>query len=112
MPKQACILVGGRGTRLGSLTTSKPKPLLPVGGRPFLDYLVENVARHQIEEILLLCAYRSDEIMARYDGQTILVLNCGASQKASLEVRRVRCGTRVRRSTIRSLSSTETRCST
>ena len=71
MPRQACILVGGRGTRLGSLTTSKPKPLLQVGGRPFLDYLVENLARHQIGEIILLCAYRSDEIMARYEGKTI-----------------------------------------
>ena len=71
MPRQACILVGGRGTRLGSLTTSKPKPLLQVGGRPFLDYLVEKFARHQIGEIILLCAYRSDEIMARYEGKTI-----------------------------------------
>jgi len=64
--KQACILVGGRGTRLGELTVASPKPLLPVGGRPFLDYLIENVARHNIEEILLLSGYRSADIETRY----------------------------------------------
>jgi D,D-heptose 1,7-bisphosphate phosphatase len=69
--KQACILVGGRGTRLGELTTAAPKPLLPVGGRPFLDYLIENVARHNIEEILLLSGYRSAEIETRYHRFTV-----------------------------------------
>src|SRR6266851_1101446 len=34
---QAAILCGGLGTRLGSLTSRSPKPLLPVGGHPFLD---------------------------------------------------------------------------
>ena len=42
---QAVCLVGGRGTRLGALTDSTPKPLLEVGGRPFLDYLVHEARR-------------------------------------------------------------------
>ena len=42
---QAVCLVGGRGTRLGTLTDNAPKPLLPVGGRPFLDYLVHEARR-------------------------------------------------------------------
>ena len=44
-PAQAVILVGGLGTRLGARTANMPKPLLGVGGRPFLAHLIEEVAR-------------------------------------------------------------------
>ena len=44
--RQCVILVGGKGTRLGALTKDTPKPLLPVGGRPFLSYLIQEAARH------------------------------------------------------------------
>lgn len=37
---EAIILAGGLGTRLGALTKDTPKPLLPVAGRPFLEYLL------------------------------------------------------------------------
>ncbi len=68
--KQAVLLVGGRGSRLGELTTTVPKPMLPVGGRPFLDHLVETIARFGVDEILLLCGYLGHEIAARFDGTT------------------------------------------
>jgi D-glycero-D-manno-heptose 1,7-bisphosphate phosphatase len=68
--RQACILVGGRGTRLGSLTDSVPKPLLDVSGRPFLDYLLENIARHGVKDIVLLSGYRADNVADRYNGRT------------------------------------------
>ena len=51
--RQAVILVGGRGTRLGTLTDTTPKPLLEVGGRPFLDYLVHEARRFGLERLLL-----------------------------------------------------------
>ncbi len=50
---QAAILVGGRGTRLGEVTDRCPKPLLDVGGRPFLDYLIANLVRYGFTDILL-----------------------------------------------------------
>lgn len=52
--RQAVILAGGMGTRLGGLTARTPKPLLEVGGRPFLDYLREQLWRHGIDRMLLL----------------------------------------------------------
>ncbi|MEQ1811218.1 MAG: sugar phosphate nucleotidyltransferase, partial [Terricaulis sp.] len=53
--RQALILVGGRGTRLGSLARDTPKPLMPIAGdKRFLDYLIEDIARHGVEEIILL----------------------------------------------------------
>ncbi|NKE44580.1 HAD-IIIA family hydrolase [Roseomonas frigidaquae] len=69
--RQAAILVGGRGTRLGSLTDSIPKPMVDVGGRPFLDWLVEEVARFGIPRITLLAGYLGQTIADRYDGRTI-----------------------------------------
>jgi D,D-heptose 1,7-bisphosphate phosphatase len=66
---QAVCLVGGRGTRLGSLTDSTPKPLLEVGGRPFLDYQVHEARRFGLTRLLLLSGYQSGEIERRYDGQ-------------------------------------------
>lgn len=67
-PRQCVLLVGGRGTRLGSLTDTTPKPAVPVGGRPFLDYLVENAARHGFTDIILLCGYLSEVLRQRYEG--------------------------------------------
>ena len=66
---QAVCLVGGRGTRLGSLTDSTPKPLLEVGGRPFLDYLVHEARRFGLTRLTLLSGYQSGEIERRYHGQ-------------------------------------------
>lgn len=70
-PRQAAILVGGRGTRLGSLTQAIPKPMVEVAGRPFLDWLLEEVARFGFPRITLLAGYLGDTIAARYEGQVI-----------------------------------------
>ena len=39
---QCAVLVGGLGTRLGTLTAATPKPLLPCGDRPFLAWLLRD----------------------------------------------------------------------
>jgi len=59
---QAVILVGGLGTRLGALTKETPKPLLPVADRPFLHYLIDEVRRHGVEDIVLLAGFRADKL--------------------------------------------------
>jgi D,D-heptose 1,7-bisphosphate phosphatase len=59
---QAVVLVGGLGTRLGALTAVIPKPLLPVSGRPFLDWLVSNLERFGFDSILLLAGQQADQI--------------------------------------------------
>lgn len=68
MLRQALVLVGGMGTRLGELTRSTPKPLIDVGGKPFVEYLIDELARHGISEILLLAGYLGEQFEARYDG--------------------------------------------
>lgn len=65
--KQAVFLVGGRGTRLGEIAAGTPKPLLSVGGRPFLDILIENAVRFGVDEILLLAGHMGRQVQERYD---------------------------------------------
>ena len=64
MIRQCAILVGGLGTRLGALTADTPKPALPVGGRPFLAWLIRELSRFGIEDILLLSGHLGDRLEA------------------------------------------------
>lgn len=67
---QAVILVGGLGTRLGAMTRLVPKPLLEVAGRPFLDYILDELSRYgTIQEVLLLAGYQAGQVIDRYDGK-------------------------------------------
>jgi dTDP-glucose pyrophosphorylase/histidinol phosphatase-like enzyme len=70
--RQAVVLAGGKGTRLGAITQAVPKPMLPIAGdRPFLDYLLEMVERHGYEDIILLGGYLGEVLEAAYDGRRI-----------------------------------------
>jgi D,D-heptose 1,7-bisphosphate phosphatase len=68
--RQACILVGGKGTRLGNFTRATPKPLLEIGeGIAFLDLLIEQAERQGFNDVVLLAGHFSDLVQARYDGR-------------------------------------------
>jgi D-glycero-D-manno-heptose 1,7-bisphosphate phosphatase len=69
--EQAVFLVGGLGKRLRDLTTGTAKPVLQVAGRPFLEYLLEEAARHGMKHALLLCGHRGDDLVRSYDGRSI-----------------------------------------
>ena len=62
MIRQAAILCGGLGTRLGPLTANTPKPLLKAGDLPFLDVLLFELGRQGIRKILLLAGFAADQI--------------------------------------------------
>ncbi|MGV8834187.1 MAG: HAD-IIIA family hydrolase [Devosia sp.] len=70
MLRQAVVLVGGLGTRLGERTRRTPKPLLPVSGKPFLTHLLEEITRFDcFDRVLLLAGYLAEEVAGLYDGQ-------------------------------------------
>jgi len=71
MISQAIILVGGKGSRLGSLTKSQAKPILPVCGTPFLDRILFQVAQYGVRHVLLLAGHGGEEVRALYDKKTI-----------------------------------------
>ncbi len=59
---KAFILCGGKGTRLRPYTYTTPKPMLPVGGKPILQYVIENLKRAGIKEFILTVGYLHEQI--------------------------------------------------
>jgi mannose-1-phosphate guanylyltransferase len=57
---KAVMLVGGEGTRLRPLTLDTPKPLMPLGNRPFLSHVTAHLARHGIDEAILTVGYLAE----------------------------------------------------
>jgi len=54
---QALILVGGEGTRLRPLTLTVPKPVLPLVDRPFIRYMIDWLARHGVDDVIMACGF-------------------------------------------------------
>lgn len=66
-PTQGVILAGGRGTRLKPLTDTRPKPMVPILGKPFLGYQIEQLRDQGFKKVLLLLGYLP-EIVQDYCG--------------------------------------------
>ncbi|MCW3047277.1 MAG: NDP-sugar synthase [Solirubrobacterales bacterium] len=54
---QAVILAGGEGTRLRPLTSTVPKPVVPLVDRPFIVYMLEWLRRHGIDDVVMSCGF-------------------------------------------------------
>lgn len=66
MPAQAVIMAGGEGRRLRPLTESVPKPMLPIGGRPLLERIVERLRDGGITDITLCVRYLADVVVDHF----------------------------------------------
>lgn len=64
--EQALILCGGKGTRLGARVLHLPKPLLPIGGRPVLDHIMDVLEGAGINKFILAAGYLGDVIADHY----------------------------------------------
>lgn len=60
MPKKAMIMAAGFGTRMRPLTNDMPKPLVPVNGKPLIDYSLEFFAKQGIEDVVINTHYLAD----------------------------------------------------
>jgi mannose-1-phosphate guanylyltransferase len=63
---RAVILVGGEGTRMRPLTANTPKPMLPVGNRPFLESVLAYLRGFGIDDVVLSMCYRPDVIRSYF----------------------------------------------
>ena len=63
-PRQAVILVGGEGTRLRPITSRVPKPVAPVVERPFVAYILDNLARHGVQRAIFSTGFLAEAIEA------------------------------------------------
>ncbi len=59
---QAVILVGGEGTRLRPLTSTVPKPVVPLVDRPFIAYMLEWLRQHGIDDVIMSCGFLATSV--------------------------------------------------
>jgi mannose-1-phosphate guanylyltransferase len=56
------ILVGGEGTRLRPLTSTVPKPVVPLVDRPFISYMLEWLRKHGIDDVIMSCGFLATSV--------------------------------------------------
>jgi mannose-1-phosphate guanylyltransferase len=59
---QAVILVGGEGTRLRPLTSTVPKPVVPLVDRPFIAFMLEWLSAHGIDDVVMSCGFLATSV--------------------------------------------------
>lgn len=63
---EAIILAGGFGTRLRSVVSDVPKPMAPVGGRPFLEIILRQLACNGFNRVVLSVGYLAEIVIAHF----------------------------------------------
>lgn len=69
---KAIIMAGGKGTRVASVNRDLPKPMLPINGKPVLEYQIECLRRQGIADIILSIGHLGEQIQAYFgDGSCL-----------------------------------------
>ncbi|MBI5223054.1 nucleotidyltransferase family protein [Candidatus Micrarchaeota archaeon] len=69
---KAFVIAGGEGTRLRPYTYSTPKPMLKLGGRPILYYVLQNLKRAGVKEVIITVGYLYQQIIDYFkDGKEL-----------------------------------------
>jgi D-glycero-alpha-D-manno-heptose 1-phosphate guanylyltransferase len=63
---RAIILAGGRGERLQAAVPSLPKPMAPVGERPFLEYILDGLVNGNVTDVILSVGYGAEVIQKHF----------------------------------------------
>lgn len=70
--RQAVILVGGQGTRLRPLTDTRPKPMMTLVDRPFVEHQLDHLRRHGVQHVVFSCGYLPEALTAYFgDGSRV-----------------------------------------
>ena len=64
---KAVIMAGGKGTRIASVNSEVPKPMIPVDGKPILEYQITCLAKQGYKDIILVIGYKG-EVIEQYFG--------------------------------------------
>lgn len=63
---KAFVLAGGAGTRLSPLTSYVPKGMIPIGGKPFIDYVLDYLSTQGIRNIVMLLSEEDSEVFRNH----------------------------------------------
>lgn len=58
MSKTAILLAGGRGTRISTMSHGLPKPMIDVGGRPFIKYILDFLVENDFKKIIITVSFK------------------------------------------------------
>lgn len=76
MKMEAIVLAGGFGTRLAHIVSDVPKPMAPVCGHPFLEYILRDLSSKGIMRVILAVGYKADCIerffQDRFEGMELV----------------------------------------
>jgi len=72
--KKAMVLAAGYGLRLRPLTEHTPKPLVPVAGKPMLEYALDKLRAYGIEEVVINVSHLREQVIAYADHRHGLTL--------------------------------------
>lgn len=91
MPRALMLFAAGFGTRMGALTADRPKPLIPVAGRPLIDHALDLADAAGITERVVNLHYRADQLAAHLAGRNVRlsleqpdILETGGGLRAAL----------------------------
>ena len=59
---QAILLAGGLGTRLRTVVSDRPKPMALIEGKPFMEYVVHELSRYEIRDIVFAVGYKGSMV--------------------------------------------------
>jgi len=79
----AVVLAGGFGTRVAHLLDGVPKPMVPVEGKPFLEWVVRWLARQGIQKAVLSTGHLAEVVEAHFQSQPVagVVTRCFAETR-------------------------------
>lgn len=70
-PEALMLFAAGFGTRMGALTADRPKPMIPVAGRPLIDHALDLATGAGVARVVVNLHYRGDQIAAHLAGRDI-----------------------------------------
>jgi mannose-1-phosphate guanylyltransferase len=79
------ILAAGQGTRVRPLTNDMPKPMVPILGKPVMEYLIEHMARHGVREIMVNVAFHHHKIEEYFGDGSRWGVEIGYSYEGELD---------------------------
>ncbi len=81
---QAILLAGGLGTRLRSVINDRPKPMALIGDKPFMEYVVHELSRHGVTEIVFAVGYKGSMVEEYFqDGSSFPLPDGSGTMKIS-----------------------------
>ncbi len=77
---KAVIMAGGQGERIRPITSTTPKPLIPLLGKPTVEYALDLLKNHGFKSAYMTLMYHSEQIISHFDGNSAIELNFAVEQ--------------------------------